>query len=218
MMRCGARLGWFSVAFVACLVAGFAAELPAEKPNPKPAGDRAAKALTVIYPPDKAVVPSGDFDIICRGDAATLRADGELIPWESFEPPLKVAHVCLYCGPNTIEIGNRRVEVFVAETAAEPGGPKAWPMVRRHPISGSGEERCADCHRVEARGDGVAVGELAGHNACFECHKAVEFEAIHSHPLKPIEHCQMCHGLHGSTEKKLLKAPMKTLCTECHES
>jgi len=199
-------LGWMAWG----LVAGKAAEKPAEKPAAEP-------GIEVIYPPDKAVVPSGDFDVICRGDAVSLRADGERIPWESFEPPLKVAHVSLYCGPNMLEIGDRRVEVFVAETAAEPGGPKDWPMVRKHPISGSGEDRCAKCHETEARGDGAAVGRLAGYKACFECHDAVEFEEIHSHPLEPIEHCQMCHGLHGSTEKKLLKAPVKELCGECHE-
>jgi len=233
-----------AVAGLACAVI-FVAELAAQKPaddpaaagqsagarppGEKPAGEEAG--VEVIYPPDKAVLPSGDFDVICRGDDARLRVDGEPYRWEPFDPPVRVAHVSLYCGPNTLEIGPKRVEVFVAETAGpkrvevfvaetavRPGGPEGWPMWRKHPISGSGAARCGDCHEIEGRGDGVAVGRLAGYKACFECHKAVEFEAIHSHPLEPIESCQMCHSLHAAKEKALLKAPAKKLCDECHES
>ncbi len=62
------------------------------------------------------------------------------------------------------------------------------------------------------------MGELKSYKACFECHPAVEFEVVHSHPLEPIEHCQMCHGLHASKEEALLKAPVKELCADCHDS
>jgi len=217
---------------LACAVAMFAAELAAEKPGDDPAagdgvaGDPAAgekpagddTGVEVLYPPDKAVLPSGNFDVICRGDAAALRVDGELHRWEPFEPPVRVARVSLYCGPNTLQIGRKRVEVFVAETALEPGGPEGWPMWRGHPMDGSGTARCGDCHEIEGRGDGAALGRFAGHKACFKCHDSVDFEAIHSHPLEPIEACQMCHAIHGSKEKALLKAPAKKLCDECHES
>ncbi len=43
------------------------------------------------------------------------------------------------------------------------------------------------------------------------------FDVIHSHPLEPIEHCQICHALHGSTREGLLKAPPK-LCADCHDA
>jgi len=202
---------------LACAAAALSAELAAQPPaEPPPAGDDAG--VEVLYPPDKAVLPSGDFDVICRAEKARLHVDGESYPWEPFEPPVRVAHVSLYCGPNTLEIGRKRIEVFVAETAARPGGPDDWPIWHKHPISGSGEERCGKCHEMETLGDGVAVGRFAGYKACFECHKAVEFEAIHAHPLEPIEACQMCHALHAAREEVLLKAPAKKLCAECHES
>jgi len=230
-VRKGCVRALLAAAGLAC-AAVFAAELAAQKPagdpaaagpsagaqpsGEKPAGEEAG--IKVIYPPDKAVLPSGDFDVICRGEDARLRVDGELHRWEPFDPPVRVAHVSLYCGPNTIQIGKKRVEVFVAETALRPGGPEGWPMWRKHPISGSGTARCADCHKIEGRGDGAALGPFAGYKACFECHEAVEFEAIHAHPLEPIEACQMCHSVHAAKEKHLLKAPAKKLCDDCHES
>ncbi len=98
----------------------------------------------------------------------------------------------------------------------DPDGPDGWPMVRNHPISR--KKRCTACHETKQEGDLTGVGELKSYKACFVCHDAVEFEAIHSHPLEPIEHCQMCHSPHGATEKALLKAPVKKLCAECHDS
>jgi hypothetical protein len=192
----------------------FAAELAAKKPAKGPSADAEpgdASGITVLYPPDKAVLPSGDFDVICRAEDAQLRVEGEPQQWEPFEPPVRVAHVSLYGGPNTLRIGGKRIEVFVAETAAKPGGPEGWPMWRNHPINGPGEDRCSGCHELEKRGDGVAVGKLLGHKACFECHKAAEFETTHSHLLEPVESCQTCHSLHAAKEKGLLKAPAKKL-------
>ena len=62
------------------------------------------------------------------------------------------------------------------------------------------------------------MGKLKDYKACFVCHPPVEFEAIHSHPLEPIEHCQDCHTLHSSSREGLLKAPVKKLCMECHDA
>ncbi len=148
----------------------------------------------------------------------SLEADGQAVEWEPFSPPLRVAHVSLYPGRNRLQIGDRQLEVFVARTIDKPGAPDGWEVCRTHPMQGQGAKRCADCHQTQQTAAGTSVGELKSYKACFECHPAVEFELIHSHPLEPIEHCQMCHSMHGSSRKSLLKAPAKKLCAECHDS
>lgn len=209
-------------------VAGLALGYPDEtaptgdKPTADPPVDEAAAApkkvdgVELIYPPPNAVVLDGEFDVICKVEEGTLEVDGEQIPWEAFEPPLSVARVSLYSGRNAIRIGRREVEVFVGRTEDDPGGPDGWPLVHSHPIRRG--KRCADCHETKEQDGRIAVGDLMSYEACFKCHEEVEFELTHSHPLEPIEHCQMCHSPHGSTRKSLLKAPVKKLCADCHDS
>ena len=92
------------------------------------------------------------------------------------------------------------------------GGLSASPHHgrRRRPLRGLPRDR--------PRREDRCVGELKDYTACFECHGAVEFDVTHSHPLEPLEHCPMCHALHGSSREGLLKAPVKQLCADCHES
>lgn len=184
-------------------------------PSNEPAKGHGVK---VLFPLDRCVLLSGDFDVICKTEQGALEVDGEQYEWEPFEPPLRVSHVSLYPGRNKLRIGARELEIFVAGNADQPGGPEGWQVWRNHPISGHGAKRCTACHETEQRSERISVGELKSYKACFECHRSVEFEAIHSHPLEPIEHCQMCHSLHGSTRKALLKAPIKKLCADCHDS
>ncbi len=181
-----------------------------------PAWPKIADGVELIYPPPNAVILDGEFNVICKTKDATLDVDGEEFLWDAFEPPLCVARVSLYSGRNTLQIGQRKVEVFVGRTADDPGGPDGWPLVHSHPIRRN--KRCADCHETKEQDGRIAVGDLLSHEACFKCHEEVEFELVHSHPLEPIEHCQMCHSPHGSTRKALLKAPIKKLCADCHDS
>jgi predicted CXXCH cytochrome family protein len=81
-----------------------------------------------------------------------------------------------------------------------------------------GTKRCNDCHQHKKWEGRVIVGEPKGYKACLKCHDSVDFGAIHFHPLQPLEACQMCHSMHGSSQKALLKAPVKKLCGVCHES
>ena len=192
------------------LVWGFAAEVFSKEPAK-------ADPDEVLFPPNHSVLLTGEVDVICRSKLGELEVEGELIDWEPFES-LGVAHASLYSGRSRIQIGSRTIEVFVARRADEPGGPDGWPLCRSHPIDGHGQKRCAACHETRPNGDRVRIGRLKSYKACFECHKSVEFELIHSHPLEPIEHCQMCHAIHGSPRKALLKAPVKKLCDKCHES
>jgi predicted CXXCH cytochrome family protein len=207
------RLSWAAPAGAAlvCLLGVYAARVTSQEPAD-------AEQVELLYPPAGSVLPSGNFDVICRAPEGVLEVDGEVFRWEPFEPPLRVAHVSLYSGMNQLRIGRHQVDVFVARTAEEPGGPEGWPLVHSHPLSGSGAKRCAACHQTQQQSETVRLGELKSYEACFECHRAVEFEAIHTHPLEPLEPCQMCHGLHRSEREALLKAPIKKLCAECHES
>ncbi len=172
--------------------------------------------LEVVAPPDRAVLMSGTFDVICRGDAPDLRVDARKIPWEPFEPPVHVARVHLTPGQHLIEAGDRRLVVVVALNEDEHEGPADWKIFRSHPIE-PGKDRCGDCHQTEQTDGRVRVGEFSGYQACLDCHTPVDFEVIHSHILEPLEPCQMCHAMHGSHYDSLLKAPTRKLCEECHD-
>ena len=157
--------------------------------------EEAAGMAGLIFPRDRAVLLSGDLDVICKTADGPLEVEGETIDWEPFVPPVRVAHLNLYNGRNRIRIGNQQIEVFVARSKQDPAMPKGWKIFRGHPIEGQGSKRCADCHQIAPRGEQFQVGELKSYKACFECHKPVEFEAIHAHPLEPLEPCQSCHAL-----------------------
>ena len=204
------RLGLSIGLVLVGLVLAYAAAVPSEeKARPKDDG--------VLFPPDRAVLLSGSFDVICRTDQTSLEVDGKPREWEPFQPPLRVAHLRLSPGMHEIRIGDRRREVVVALNEDEHDAPKDWAVHRHHEMNHT-EQGCADCHQTAKQNGRITVGELKSYRACFECHESVDFDVTHSHPLEPIEHCQMCHALHGSTRKALLKAPVKKLCTDCHDA
>jgi len=210
------RWGLFAgLAFVGLLL-GYAAAVPSDEPAKVP--DEAAKPAGdgVLFPPDRAVLLSASFDVICRSEQTPLEIDGRPREWEPFEPPVHVAHVRLAPGVHELRIGPERHQFAVALNELEHEGPEDWPIYRSHEMN-RGEDRCGDCHQTAKQEGRIAVGEPKSFEACFACHPPVEFEAIHSHPLEPIQHCQMCHSLHGSTRKGLLKAPVKQLCADCHD-
>ncbi len=175
-----------------------------------------ADVFEMIFPPDHSMLEAGNFEVICKANGGTLEVDGELIEWQAFKSPLRVARVSLYSGRNTLKIGDQQVEIFVVGDPDDPGGPEGWPLIHKHRISR--KKKCGACHETKLEGDLTEVGELKSYKACFECHELVEFEVTHAHPLEPFEHCQRCHSPHGSKEEFLLKAPAKKLCTECHDS
>jgi len=182
----------------------------------EPSGAPPAKT---VFPPNHSVLPTGGFDLIAKAEKGGLQVNGKPRPWESFRPPLRVAHVRLSAGFNELKIDNQKVEVFVARYPDDEDAPSGWKTYKSHPVDEKeGVKRCGECHENSDQGGQVAVGEFQGYQACFECHKSVEFEVIHSHPLEPLEPCQMCHQVHGSTQKALLKAPVKKLCADCHDS
>jgi predicted CXXCH cytochrome family protein len=177
----------------------------------KPVGD------SLLFPPERAVLLSGSFDVIWKGEESRLEVDGRPRDWEPFQPPIHVAHLRLSPGLHTLTIGDQRRELVVALNEEEHDGPEDWPLLHRHQMNAK-PNRCGDCHETSKNSDRTVVGELRSPEACLECHQPVDFGDTHSHPLEPIEHCEMCHSLHGSSRKGLLKAPVKKLCTDCHDA
>lgn len=203
-------LGGLAAGFVAARGAGEREESGASEASSRPVDD------DVVFPPDQAVLLSGSFDVISKGDPASLEIDGKPWEWEPFAPPLRVAHVRLWPGVHELRIGDRCREIVVALNEEEHDGPPDWPIQQFHEIN-RGEGRCGDCHETSKQGGQVAVGPLKSCEACFACHEPVDFQAVHAHPLEPIRNCEACHALHASTREGLLKAPMKQLCSACHE-
>ncbi|MGL4942608.1 MAG: cytochrome c3 family protein [Thermoguttaceae bacterium] len=81
-------------------------------------------------------------------------------------------------------------------------------------------ETCSDCHEViDADGASPIVGRLLPFTACLVCHPAKEFAVTHGHVFEPLQDCELCHALHGSTVKGkgLLSAPREFLCNACHD-
>jgi len=180
-------------------------------PSPSPPAD-----VKIIFPPPNAVLLVGTFYVIVKGEGE-LFVDGQRQPWEPFAPPLRVAKVGLYPGLHEIRVGRRTISFSVALNEEEFEGPRNWPLYRLHTISA--HQQCEACHVVSRSAGGLASIEgLKGPSACFACHRRTDFEARHSHPFPPLEHCQNCHALHGSPRKSLLKAEPKTLCAECHDT
>lgn len=177
-----------------------------------PAETGKAASLQVIAPPNKAVLPSGEFFVICKGGRPDLVVDGASQPWGSFADPLEAARLRLEPGPHEIRIGTQKISVRVGGKDV----PEGWQGYHLHPIAGG--KGCTSCHQTRERAGQLVVEEPKTYTACLECHKLVEFEAKHSHPLNPLKHCGLCHHLHGSPRQGLLKGPVKKLCAECHDS
>lgn len=186
-------------------------------PAPKPP-DLAAQAKTIVFPPDKAVILRGTLDVIARTDAASLAVNGKPQEWEPFRPPLRAAQLHVSAGMNTIQVGDRRSDLFFARYPGDEDAPKDWPVLRWHQIEvKDGRQRCGACHKADEAGGLVDVGETLDFKACLKCHNEERFAKIHAHPLEPLQTCRMCHTMHGATRNKLLKAPRQQLCAECHE-
>lgn len=213
-MSARVRLGWMLPAamLAGCAVLASARGGMLHTPTP-------AAAAQTLFPPNHSVLLSGGFDLIAKEDKGDLQVNGKPGKWEAFQPPLRVAHVHLSAGLNELKVGDHKVEVFVARYPDDEDAPSGWKTYKVHPVEEiEGTKRCNDCHQHKKWDGQVTVGEPKDYKACLKCHDSIEFGEIHSHPLEPLEACQMCHSMHGSSQKSLLKAPVKKLCSACHES
>jgi predicted CXXCH cytochrome family protein len=171
----------------------------------------------VIFPPTRSVLLSGSIHVIARAVEGELKVDGQPQPWEAFASPLRVAKLGLASGMHDVQIGKRKLRFVVGASAEEHEGPKDWQVWHFHPIK-TDAKRCEACHETSQSDGKTAVGAVKPSKCCYDCHRPVDVEAKHAHPMKSLEDCQSCHALHGSNRKSSLKAPVKQLCSECHES
>lgn len=172
----------------------------------------------VLFPLQETILLSGRFDVICKAKpGARLTVDGREQSWEPFQPPVFAARVGLSPGIHEIGVNDKVLEICVALNEEEHDAPSDWQFAYKHALM-SGEKRCDKCHQASHQKGVTTVGKWKGYKACLECHSPIEFEATHAHPLEPLEPCQMCHAVHGAKRKGLLKAPIKQLCKDCHDS
>jgi predicted CXXCH cytochrome family protein len=176
-----------------------------------------AGKVEVLFPPHKSVLASGQIDLIAKSPSDSVTVDGKAPRLQKFKAPLRVARLRLSTGFHEIGLGDEKIKFFVTVTPDDHDGPKDWPVTRRHQLEIKGD-RCVGCHETSKNSEDEVVGEVKSYKACLECHEPVEFELIHSHPLGPLENCQMCHAMHAATLDNLLKRPVKEACDKCHES
>jgi predicted CXXCH cytochrome family protein len=186
-------------------------------------GGEEPPALRVLFPADRSVVETGQFELIAvqsreaaRQGPPPLRVDGVEHPWERYRAPVRVARLKLSPGPHQLRIGDRTLAIFVRGDQA-PDPPAGWPVFRQHPPTVPEKAACRSCHPVQKEDAEVALAAPRTPAACDPCHSARQFEASHYHPREPLSSCQRCHALHGSDRRALLKQPVKELCAACHE-
>lgn len=172
----------------------------------KSAGNDETEAR-VVSPPDRAVLLSGNIEIIAQSPDGKLELDGKPCRCEPFTNPLCVTQVWLDPGVHELRIGNHRTEFVVALNEQEHDGPRDWKIYRFHPMESgeSGDHRCGACHELQLEGDLMRVAGLPRAEACLECHDKAKLQAIESHRLQSPEACTTCHSIHGSPRKRLLK-------------
>lgn len=181
------------------------------------AGPERSRRVQLLFPPHQAILRRNTLDLICHARSGELKVDGHRQTWEPFEPPLRVAHVCLARGAHRLRIGSQPVDVYVTSRDNDSRAPAGWPTWRSHSIP-TNAERCGTCHETSQQDGRTRVGPWKGHAACLACHSAVDFELKHAHPLEPLQPCQTCHAVHGSARKGLLKGEVKKVCAACHDT
>jgi predicted CXXCH cytochrome family protein len=184
------------------------------------------RELKIVFPQDRSILTNPHVTVICKlnEDAKdkphtlpNLTVNGMTHKWrKEYLPTILVAGVKLQEGLNWLQIGDAKVSVYVVgEKAKTP--PADWKEIRSHPLSVEKEPTCSTCHTL-TKGIGTPhLGEVQLPKACDACHSEIEFELKHNHPKRSIEHCTICHSIHGSTMSSLLKRTPKELCKSCHD-
>lgn len=189
-------------------------------------GATKSEAIRFVFPRDRSVLSGNEVTLICvltqvdlgeRAALPKLLINGSAHSWdESFAPPKLVAHVKFSRGLNRIKVDGAELSVYVKGDDAK-GVPQGWKELHFHPPTAKGQLQCASCHAVEKQSNRVVIGDALVPSACDKCHSELEFELKHHHPKQPMEQCTMCHSVHASDIKGLLKEPSKQLCARCHD-
>lgn len=187
-------------------LAGLAAELiAATSKSVKNAANEAHQKI--VFPPDRAVLLSGNLDVIYRGDEAELKVNSQAVPWqETYEAPIHVGHLHLSPGIHRLKIGDRQRLFCVALNEMEHDGPSEWKLHHVHTMSNE-KDRCAECHDTATSNGRIAVKKALVPNSCTSCHTTDEIGEAHERLSRPLESCDACHRVHGSPYEFLLRAP-----------
>ena len=171
-------------------------------------GEKAAdkEETGIIFPPDHAVLLSGNVDLICKTNKPNFEIDSRKHEWDFCGNPVHVARVRLFPGVHELKIGDKKVEVVVALNEDEHDGPADWKIQWIHKTDND-PARCHACHEVDKKEGRVSVGKVKSQKACQKCHEPADLQEDHPGITKPLENCLTCHAMHGSPHKSLLKAP-----------
>ena len=183
------------------------------------------RAVRILSPLNECILDSGRFDIVAsvggftaeEAAALAVTVDGRRAERVPTRPPTVLARVELEPGEHTITVGTQVARVFVKGDDDLPESVREWPVAFAHPGGADGRQDCAACHVTSEEDGALAIRDLVLPDACLTCHPPADFELAHSHPLTPIAGCRRCHATHGAVAAKLLRAPAKRLCAECHE-
>ena len=201
------------LAVAACLAVA-CGSLGASSPNFNRTDASPDSTSLIVAPPDRAVLMSGNLDVIYRGDDVPLKVDSQVKSWESsYASPVRVGRLRLSPGMHRLEIGDRRIQLCVALNEMEHDGPSDWRIHKLHTMSPD-DGRCAECHETKSNGQRLSVGQVRMPQACLDCHKPDELNETHRPLPVPPADCRRCHALHGSPFPSLLKAPKEKILDE----
>ena len=88
--------------------------------------EKTARPARILFPPDRAVLLSGHFDVIVRAPRADLVIDGRPQAWEAFAPPVHVLRVSLDPGPHSLW-WRARTPHRGRRLHRRSGGAAGWP-------------------------------------------------------------------------------------------
>jgi predicted CXXCH cytochrome family protein len=165
----------------------------------------------ILRPSHESVLKPGPISVVARVvKPARLTLDGKLVAANSPADNVLTAVVELSAGPHEFALESGGGTTKVSVVAAIASGPAGWGVFKVHPPSA----QCSSCHVAK---EGVwSLKGLAAAENCTACHNAKKFPEKHTHEVKVLEQCQMCHDPHGSTMPALLIMDKETSCKQCH--
>jgi len=225
------------VALLPFLVSATGTGQPKGTPSKGASPSRGRAGVTVMYPPDGCVLTPGTVQIVAigGGDAAKatptldgkplefrrmrLAAFGKQAEWAAKNPVdserwALVATARVASGQHVFAVGPQKVRVCASPPKDGKGAAGDTPRYRPHP---GRVANCTSCHEMKKSDAGPVLGPAKEPDTCFACHDRDEFRLTHTHRIKSLAACRMCHTPHGGTSKALLVGKAEVLCTKCHD-
>ena len=191
------------------------------------AADASSGAVTILYPPDRAVFAGAGLPHIVlevSGDVKlSLRLNGKPIENPAIKDRFYHYLLRLDFGRNEIEleatgdkgavVREKRALFFFSPIAKDKEIPDGFARAPFHQ-SGKTPGVCAGCHLLEAQpGDRAPVEP--SRSTCFVCHKSLTgFKNVHG-PASRWD-CLACHDMNSTPVKYATPTPVRELCFRCH--